>query len=108
MTNDELRDKFLELDERVTRHTEQIKSCFNQISELKALAESVNKLATSVQVIAHEQTDIKENMGSLVKSVSEIKELPARRWETVATVALTALISGVVGYILSMALQSPM
>ena len=35
MTNEELTSRYMELDERVTRHTEQIKTAFNQITELK-------------------------------------------------------------------------
>ena len=45
MTTEELTKKYLEADERITRHTEQIKTCFNQIAETRDMAESVHKLA---------------------------------------------------------------
>ena len=74
MTNEELTSRYMELDERVTRHTEQIKTAFNQITELKALAESVKDLALSVQLMAHEQKDIGKKVDGLATDLEEIKE----------------------------------
>lgn len=50
MTNEELTERYVLLDERVTRHTEQLKTCFTQINEFKTLVETVHKLATTVEV----------------------------------------------------------
>ena len=101
MTNEELTSRYMELDERVTRHTEQIKTAFNQITELKALAESVKDLALSVQLMAHEQKDIGKKVDGLVTDLEEIKEKPGKRWDTIVTVALTAIVTAVVTFALT-------
>ena len=100
MTNEELTSKYVSLDERVTRHTEQIKTCFNQIDEAKSMAESVHKLATTVEILVREQQSTNEKMDKLTHEVEEIKEKPAKRW-TVTTVIITAVVTAVVTYILT-------
>lgn len=99
MTNEELTKSYVELDERVTRHTEQIKSCFNQIGETKAIAESVHKLATTVEILVREQKDTNKKVDKVINDVEEIKEKPAHHWNTLITVILTAVVSGFVTYV---------
>lgn len=101
MTNEELTAKTIELDERVTRHTEQIKTCFNQITETRNLADSVHKLATSVELLTREQRATNEKVDGLSADVEEIKEKPAKRWDTVVTVVITALVSAAITYVLT-------
>lgn len=98
MTNEELTSRYMELDERVTRHTEQIKTAFNQITELKALAESVKDLALSVQLMAHEQKDIGKKVDGLATDLEEIKEKPSKRWETAVTVTITVVVTALVTF----------
>lgn len=99
MTNEELSKQYIALDERVTRHTEQIKSAFNQIGETKAIAESVHKLATTVELLVREQKDTNQKVDKVINDVEEIKEKPAHHWNTLVTVVLTAIVSGFVTYV---------
>ena len=101
MTTEELTQKVVELDERATRHTEQIKTVFNQIAEVKGMAESVYKLATTVEVLALEQKNTCEKIDKLTGEVDEIKEKPGKKWESVVTVAITAIVTGVVTFLLT-------
>lgn len=99
MTNEELSKQYIALDERVTRHTEQIKSAFNQIGETKAIAESVHKLATTVELLVREQKDTNQKVDKVINDVEEIKEKPAHHWNSLVTVILTAIVSGFVTYV---------
>lgn len=101
MTNEELTKKVIDLDERVTRHTEQIKTCFNQIEEAKSMAESVHKLATTVEILALEQKATNKKMDKLTQEVEEIKEKPAKRWDNVSSVIITAIATAFITYILT-------
>lgn len=101
MTTEELTQKVVELDERATRHTEQIKTVFNQIAEVKGMAESVHKLATTVEVLALEQKNTGEKIDKLTGEVDEIKEKPGKKWESVVTVVITAVVTGVVTFLLT-------
>lgn len=101
MTNEELTQKVVELDERATRHTEQIKTVFNQLAEVKGMTESVHKLATTVEVLALEQKNTGEKIDKLTGEVDEIKEKPGKKWEAVVMVAITAIVTGVVTFLLT-------
>lgn len=98
MTHEQLTEKYVALDERVTRHTEQIKTAFNQIGETKMIAESVHKLATTVEILVREQRDTNKKVDKVINDVEEIKEKPAHHWNTLITVILTAIVSGFITY----------
>lgn len=74
MTNEELTQKVVELDERATRHTEQLKTVFNQIAEVKGMAESVYKLATTVEVLALEQKNTSEKIARWPRMLTRLPE----------------------------------
>ena len=93
MTNEELTQKYVDLDERVTRHTEQIKTAFNRIDDVKNLADSVHKLAISVEVLTREQQSSNSKMDELAADVEEIKGRPAKKWDNLLTVIITAVIT---------------
>ena len=94
MTNEELTQKYVALDERVTRHTEQIKTCFNQIGEVRSIAESVHKLATSVEILAREQQLTNEKVDCLSDDMDELKAKPMANYEKVRLTIVTALHCG--------------
>lgn len=92
MTNEELTLKVIELDERTTRHTEQIKTLFAKTEENHNIVESLRKLTTTVEILAHEYKTISTKMDTLTGDVEAIKARPGRRWEnTVRTVFELAL-----------------
>lgn len=100
MNLEELTQKYIGLDERVTRHTEQIKTCFGQISDLKSLAEGVKDLAVSVQLMAHEQKDLGHKVDGLASDLEEIKERPGKRWDSAVKTIVTAVITAIVAFLL--------
>lgn len=101
MTTEELTQKIIEVDERVTRHTEQLKTVFNQITETRKMADSVHDLATSVKLLTQGQTNIGEKVDNLTRDVDEIKNRPAKKWDNASTVVITAIITAVITFILT-------
>lgn len=101
MTTEELTTRVVDLEERVARHSEQIKTCFNQITDIKTMTECVHRLATSVETLALEQKSTKEKLDNLSDDVEEIKNKPARRWEEIVGKAIAALVGGLIGFALS-------
>ena len=57
--------------------------------------ENIEKLAESVFVLANETKNMREDLNSVIKRVSEIEARPIKRYETI----IAALISTVVGLI---------
>lgn len=108
MDTEELTRKVIALDEVSVRHTEQIKTCFTQIAETKSVTDSVYKLATTVEILALElQSTNKELKSTNVKidkvsnEVEEIKEKPAKNWNNVVSVFMTAFVTAIATYILT-------
>ena len=101
MDTEELTRKVIALDEVSVRHTEQIKTCFSQIADVKSMAESLNKLATRLELLVHEAQDTNKKVDRLTNEVEEIKEKPAKRWDSLVTLVITAIASAVITYFLT-------
>lgn len=100
MDNAELTKKLIDVDERTTRHTEQIKTLFGQLGEIKSLVEGVHELVGTVKVLASEQKNTSAKVDGLANDLEEIKTKPGKRWDNVITVVVTAGITALVGYVL--------
>ena len=61
---------------------------------IQGLALSVNELAINMKLMLAEQ----EKQG---KKIESLESVPAKRWDTVQTVIITALASGLITYILT-------
>ena len=101
MTTEELTTRVVDLEERVARHTEQIKTAFKQIDEARSMAESVHKLATTVEILAIEQKSTNDKVDKLADDVEEIKEKPSKRWDNVATVIVTVIVTAIITFVLT-------
>lgn len=101
MTNEELTNRLFEVDEVVASHTEKIHTLFTQISDLRKVTESIYELTTSVKTLAIEQHTTQSKLDDLVGDVSELKSRPAKRWDGVVKVAMTAVITALITYLLS-------
>lgn len=44
---------------------------------------------------------IESDIGRLTQSIDKLLEIPSKRWDTIVTVAITALVSGVIGSIIA-------
>lgn len=108
MTNEELTAKFVALDERVTRHTEQIKTIFNQLDELRKNNEVMQKLVVTVELLAQGQAQTNEQleknntrMDELADSIDKINMRPVKRWSRIAEEALKIVMAALVGGLLA-------
>ena len=85
------------------RMQEQIKTLFNRQDEIKELTETVHKLALSIerQGLSLKSTD--EKVDGLKIDVDEMKAKPAKRWDSVVGIVITAIVTAVVTYFLTKA-----
>lgn len=98
MTVEEITKRVFNLDEITARHDEQIKTCFNRIAEAKSIVESVHKLTTTVELLARAQQETNSKMDKLTVDIEDIKRRPSKRWDSVVTVTITALITALVTF----------
>ena len=79
---------------RVSEAEARTKSNSHRIDRLERESEALNRLAVSVEVLAGEQKNLIEKIGSVDKKVSELEKVPRDRW------------NALIGYILSSAASS--
>ena len=75
---------------------QEIKDITRRLDNLEKLTESVYDLATSVKVLTERQSTTDDNVQKIAEDVDELKNKPAKRWESL----VAALIAGVVGAII--------
>lgn len=78
--------------ESLTRQTEQIKTLFSRMDNLEKLTDSVNKLAISLERLTARQTTTEEHIATLTTDVDDLRQKPAKRWESVVTAVISALV----------------
>ena len=76
----------------IARQEEQIRGLAQRMDNLVKLTESVNKLAISVERLTQQQATTETQVETLTGEVNDIREKPAKRWETVVTAIISALV----------------
>ena len=71
-----------------------------RIKKLEDKQEAVEKLATSVAVMAEQMKQMNTNVSNLNHKVDEIEGRPAKRWDAIVGAALAAIVAAVMGYAL--------
>ena len=85
----------------IAAQKEQIKTLFNRVDEQKTLTESVHKLAISLERLTSAQKSTADKVDDLTGDVDELKNKPAKRWDSATTVVITAIITAVITFILT-------
>lgn len=92
----------------LTEHEMEIEVLKHRLSEVEALTRSISELAASVRELAVTVSNTNERMNGYEERlknqgerIGELERNPAKKWENLSTVIVTALASGIVGFILS-------
>lgn len=98
----------LEHECRLTAVEERSKSNTKRIDKLEGTTEAINRLATSMEVMAERQEQCVNSVGSLDSKVSTLdgkvtalEQKPAKRWDGMVDKAIAALVGGIVAYMLA-------
>lgn len=83
-----------EIWERLTAAEQSCKSAHHRI-------DSIEKLTESVHILAVETKAMREDLSEVKGRVDTIEGRPAKRWDLVVTTIITAITSGVVGFVIS-------
>lgn len=76
----------------IARQEQQIKDLSRRLDVLERLADSVNSLAISVERVANKQDSMDSKISTLSNDVDEIKDRPAKNWQTVVAAVISALV----------------
>ena len=77
------------------------KSNSHRLETLEKQTKVLNTLATSVAVMAEKVKATGEKIDGLCTDVQEIKQRPAKRWESVVVQVISILVAAALGYVLA-------
>lgn len=80
---------------------EQINGISGALSEQRDLTKAVQTLTLTVRDLANAQSNLSGSVGCIKSDVDELKGKPAKRWESVVSVIITAIVTAAITYILT-------
>lgn len=101
MTEDYIEERFDNIDKRIN-------GLESEVKDMKELTLAISEVDKKVDILNTEVSftfkEIKNNTIDMKKDISEIKERPAKNHDKLLWLVIGALVSGVVGYVLTLVL----
>ena len=91
----------LEHERRLAAVEQRAKSNTHRLDKLEEAARILNRLATSMEVMAQRQEQVADTVDKLDSKVTALENKPAKRWEGLVDRALWAAAAAVMGFILA-------
>lgn len=91
----------LEHERRLTEVESRAERNEGRIKKLESEHEALNKLATSVAVMAERQDTMNHNVEALAEKVDSIEGKPAERWEKLISAVLGVLAGAFIAWLVS-------
>lgn len=91
----------LEHERRLTEVEERSKSNSHRLDKLEESTEAINRLATSMEVMAERQEQVVETVGKLDTKVTALEEKPAKRWDSLVDKIVWAIAAALIGFVLA-------
>lgn len=92
-----------EYEHRFTALEDRTKSNTHRIDKLEESTSILNRLATSIEVMATKQETMSCNVERLTTDMEQLKAEPGKRWKFIVEKAIYILVAGLLGYVLSQA-----
>ena len=91
----------LEHERRLTEVEERSKSNSHRLDKLEESTEAINRLATSMEVMAERQEQVVETVDRLDAKVTTLEEKPAKRWDSLVDKIVWAIAAALIGFALA-------
>ena len=91
----------LEHERRLTEVEERSKSNSHRLDKLEESTEAINRLATSMEVMAERQEQVVETVGKLDSKVTLLEEKPAKRWDALVDKIVWTIAAALIGFVLA-------
>lgn len=86
----------LDHERRLTEVEQRSKSNTRRLDEMRPLVDEIHKMGESIVEMTAEMRHTNKDIGEIKVKVETLEEKPAKRWDTVITVIITALASGII------------
>lgn len=90
---------------RLTEVEERSKSNAKRLDELEKRQDNLDDLVTTVKVLAVREEAVESDVKEIKSDVKSLKGKPGELWDSLVKIAVTALVSGVIGYALAQILK---
>ena len=90
-----------EIWERLTAGEQSVKSAHKRIDSLHDMSTSIKDLAVATAQIATETKALREDYATADERISSLESKPLKKYEMIGNAIITALCSGIAGYLLS-------
>lgn len=91
----------LEHERRLAEVESRSKSNSHRIDKLEESTEAINRLASSMEVMATKQEQVAETVDKLDGKVTALEAKPSKRWDSIVEKAILCLVAALVGFVLS-------
>ena len=90
------------MDETIAQQAlDSAKSALHRIDKLEEDVKDVHTLAEAMAGMQKEMSNVKDDVTEIKDAVSTLKDKPTQLWNTIVIAVITALASGVVGFLLA-------
>jgi predicted nucleic acid-binding Zn-ribbon protein len=91
----------LEHERRLTEVEERSKSNSHRLDKLEESTEAINRLATSMEVMAERQEKVADTVSKLDNKVTALEEKPGKRWDGLIDKIVWAIAAALIGFALA-------
>jgi predicted ribosome quality control (RQC) complex YloA/Tae2 family protein len=91
--------------ERLVTVEQSAKSAHHRIDKLEENQEILLEMNGNIRVLTEQTKKQNEELGEVKKDVKDLKEKPAKRWDLIITVIITASVTGIISFILAQVLK---
>lgn len=91
----------IEVEHRLTAVEKLSGSNRHRLDEVERRQNDLDSIVSAVACLKQEQGHIQEDVKEIKDDVKEMKDKPGKRWEKVLEVAITAIVSAVIGFIIA-------
>ena len=91
----------VKLTEVLSDHKHRIDSLEHRMNRAEGIIEEIRDLTGSVKLLAVESKNTGEKVDKLTDKVEMLESAPGKKWGTVQTVAITAIISGIMSALIT-------
>ncbi len=91
----------IQIEHRLTEVESRSKSNMHRLDEMEKRQDNLDELVGSVKVLALREENVERDVKEIKNDIKDIKEKPAKRWDSMVTQIISILISAVLGYIIA-------
>ena len=101
MTPEQITQALVDMERENAALKEQTKTIFSRLDKQDQIIELLRTQTSTIGTLADSQARIEKKVNSVMTDVDELKAKPAKRWEAVIGYALSAVVGGVIAWIMA-------